>query len=289
VQTELLPTEIVIKDYFVTLALKMLFSKYTNIVFVGGTSLSKCFNIINRFSEDVDLVAIGSSRKEKQRITENVLNYFVDNWNFGIEHESRRMASDFKPMLLEYENLYPGIITSRIKIELFVFTTPFPVLKVNVNSYVNKILTHKEIKKYEMEPFQLITQEPKRTFVEKILLQKEIYKDYINRILSPETAKDRARDFYDIYKIWNYYNGTIPITKDDFFTYLESRNSNRKGKTIINHKEFNDISLEEQFKTQNISRHLIIDEKKISIRDLNINDIIKTLKLIDKYFVKILI
>lgn len=46
------------KDYWVTYAL---FHIYTNeigkeTIFKGGTSLSKCFQLIERFSEDIDLV-----------------------------------------------------------------------------------------------------------------------------------------------------------------------------------------------------------------------------------------
>ena len=50
---------IVEKDFWVTLVLDYLFNKceFKNFfVFKGGTSLSKCFNLINRFSEDIDLI-----------------------------------------------------------------------------------------------------------------------------------------------------------------------------------------------------------------------------------------
>lgn len=43
------------KDYYVTLLLKEVVKKIPNLVFKGGTSLSKCYKIINRFSEDIDL------------------------------------------------------------------------------------------------------------------------------------------------------------------------------------------------------------------------------------------
>ena len=46
---------IVEKDYFVTIVLKSLKEKIAGILFKGGTSLSKCFKVINRFSEDIDL------------------------------------------------------------------------------------------------------------------------------------------------------------------------------------------------------------------------------------------
>ena len=46
---------IVEKDYFVTYFLRKIIEKQPNVIFKGGTSLSKCHKIINRFSEDIDL------------------------------------------------------------------------------------------------------------------------------------------------------------------------------------------------------------------------------------------
>lgn len=46
---------IIEKDYYVTLFLDALSKRVPNLVFKGGTSLSKCYKIINRFSEDIDL------------------------------------------------------------------------------------------------------------------------------------------------------------------------------------------------------------------------------------------
>ena len=47
--------EIVEKDYYVTMILRLLSEKLPFIVFKGGTSLSKCHKAINRFSEDIDI------------------------------------------------------------------------------------------------------------------------------------------------------------------------------------------------------------------------------------------
>lgn len=50
---------IIEKDYWVCFVLNYLFSKckWKNaITFKGGTSLLKCFNLIERFSEDIDLI-----------------------------------------------------------------------------------------------------------------------------------------------------------------------------------------------------------------------------------------
>ncbi len=52
-----LPSVAIEKDWWITLALNASFSlSYSkNIVFKGGTSISKGWNLIERFSEDIDL------------------------------------------------------------------------------------------------------------------------------------------------------------------------------------------------------------------------------------------
>lgn len=46
---------IVEKDYYVTMILKELVQRNPNVVFKGGTSLSKAYHVIDRFSEDIDI------------------------------------------------------------------------------------------------------------------------------------------------------------------------------------------------------------------------------------------
>ena len=52
-----LPEQAVEKDYWVTVVLQLLFDSELSgsIIFKGGTSLSKCGGLIDRFSEDIDL------------------------------------------------------------------------------------------------------------------------------------------------------------------------------------------------------------------------------------------
>ena len=53
------PYEVIEKDYYVTMLLKLLSDKIPYIVFKGGTSLSKCYKVIKRFSEDIDITIDG--------------------------------------------------------------------------------------------------------------------------------------------------------------------------------------------------------------------------------------
>lgn len=52
-----LPLKAIEKDWWVTQTLRALFSTPSRefLIFRGGTSLSKCWNLIERFSEDVDI------------------------------------------------------------------------------------------------------------------------------------------------------------------------------------------------------------------------------------------
>ena len=59
-QQKNLPPEYIEKDYWVTYALFNIFKNDIGkeTVFKGGTALSKCFGMIQRFSEDIDLVVL---------------------------------------------------------------------------------------------------------------------------------------------------------------------------------------------------------------------------------------
>lgn len=62
-----LPIAIIEKDYYVTLVLKEIAKRNPDIVFKGGTSLSKCYKIIDRFSEDIDLNILGDKKPVKAK------------------------------------------------------------------------------------------------------------------------------------------------------------------------------------------------------------------------------
>ncbi len=53
-----LPAFVIEKDWWVCILLKAIFqSQYADsIIFKGGTSLSKAYHLIDRFSEDIDLI-----------------------------------------------------------------------------------------------------------------------------------------------------------------------------------------------------------------------------------------
>ena len=67
--------EIVEKDIIQSMVLYKISMKDEKLVFKGGTSLSKAYNIIDRFSEDLDLSSKERlSEFERRRVKENIEN-----------------------------------------------------------------------------------------------------------------------------------------------------------------------------------------------------------------------
>ena len=72
--------DIVEKDYYVTMILKKLSVIEYPVVFKGGTSLSKAFHVIDRFSEDIDITFtehLGEARRKKLKYNILILTRYV--------------------------------------------------------------------------------------------------------------------------------------------------------------------------------------------------------------------
>jgi predicted nucleotidyltransferase component of viral defense system len=68
---------IIEKDYYVTYLLKELVTGEPGIIFKGGTSLSKCYKLINRFSEDIDLTYDNNKHKMSKAKRRELSHYVV--------------------------------------------------------------------------------------------------------------------------------------------------------------------------------------------------------------------
>ncbi len=62
------------KDYWLTYALFTIFNNEIgkDTVFKGGTALSKCYNLIERFSEDIDLVVLRREGETNNQLTNKI-------------------------------------------------------------------------------------------------------------------------------------------------------------------------------------------------------------------------
>src|SRR5699024_4344147 len=71
-----IPMEFIEKDYYVSLLLWRIADKFPNIIFKGGTSLSKCHKLIKRFSEDIDITVNSSivNNRVRMNLKDSIVN-----------------------------------------------------------------------------------------------------------------------------------------------------------------------------------------------------------------------
>lgn len=97
---------IIEKDYYVTLFLKELTKKVPGVLFKGGTSLSKCYKIIDRFSEDIDITLDSNHQSQSNRRN---LKYAIIEIckNLGLNllnEDETRSRRDFNCYKIEYNS-----------------------------------------------------------------------------------------------------------------------------------------------------------------------------------------
>jgi predicted nucleotidyltransferase component of viral defense system len=211
------------KDWWVSRTLEIIFQMdiAKHLVFKGGTSLSKAWNLINRFSEDIDLAidmdffmtpTKNWSKGERTKLRKTAGEYstgifFVEleaeflkrgfeNLHFTIVETSE---TDRDPRVLEIQ--YPNLIEQqtdymlpRIQIEVSCRSLREPFSIQKFGSLVDEVYFERE---FAQSFFQVPTVNPERTFLEKIFLLHEEFK-------RPEEKMrvDRlSRHLYDVYHL----------------------------------------------------------------------------------------
>ncbi|MFH1653573.1 MAG: nucleotidyl transferase AbiEii/AbiGii toxin family protein [Pseudomonadota bacterium] len=205
-----IPSAIILKDYWVTEILRILqLSKYAgDFIFKGGTSLSKGYNLINRFSEDVDLLFIVtpeiSSKKKKRGTLKDVQNLIsqISDLEFDAGNNDNFVADENRTSCFKYPcEKYSGILPY-IKMEMGFRGGPEPYDFVDIQSIIGKeILRQKPSILNEIENikyFNLKILDPLRTFVEKVF---SIHRAYFQKRLI-----DKERHFYDLYCLLGHDN-----------------------------------------------------------------------------------
>lgn len=205
---------IVEKDYYVTMILKLLAKSNPETVFKGGTALSKCFHLIDRFSEDIDITFaehIGASRRKKLKY--NILKPISDELGMPIENwDSIESDKDYNYYLFAYQTVsddkVPGI-QSTVKLETALVSYSFPTEEKEISSIIYEEIKDTApdiIADYGLETFTMKVQSVSRTFIDKIYALCDYY-------LEGKT-KRFSRHLYDIHKLYP------TITIDDAFKEL---------------------------------------------------------------------
>ena len=196
-----LPIAIIEKDYYVTLVLKEIATRSPDIVFKGGTSLSKCYKIIDRFSEDIDLNIMGDTKPGESK-RRNLKAHIVDAIEYCkltlTEPESIRSRRDFNKYVIDYPTQFDtNFLKQHLIIETAVFFRAYPTeIKEADNFVYNYLLENKYsdiIELYDLAPFTLNVQTTDRTFVDKLFALGDYY--------LADTIQGHSRHIYDLYKL----------------------------------------------------------------------------------------
>ena len=197
--------DIVEKDYYVTLILKKLSTIEYPIVFKGGTSLSKAFHVIDRFSEDIDITFtehLGEARRKKLKY--KILKPIADELGLEIRNFST-IESDKN--LNHYDFYYESVVGDRVinaippyvKLETSLMSYSFPTEEKAMGNYILDALGNEEkelMKVYSLEAFSMRVQSLNRTLIDKVFAVCDYYIQGKNR--------RNARHLYDIYKLTEY-------------------------------------------------------------------------------------
>lgn len=204
-----IPPEFVEKDYWVTFALFTIFNNEigTETIFKGGTALSKCFSIIERFSEDIDLVVLRKEnesanqlknklKKVTKVVSENLEEIEVN----GVTNKLgmiRKIAYNYNK---EFEDTFIQV-RDVIIVEATWLGRYEPFHRQKISSYIYEMMQDSKqsalAKEYCMLPFEVQVLHVNRTICEKIMSLVRF--SYGENPL--DNLKNKIRHTYDIHQL----------------------------------------------------------------------------------------
>lgn len=215
---------IIEKDFWVCLILDYLFCRSRfreHLTFKGGTSLSKCFNLIERFSEDIDLILdwrlLGYEKDEPWRersktkqdafnkeanakaegfLANEFLPGFISDLSAIIGKEARAEIEQSDPQTISF--YYPQLfgvasILQSIRLEIGALAAWAPAVEKSVKPYIFEYYP----KLAQVPSFSVITSSVERTFWEKVT----ILHHEANRPEQLDMPMRYSRHYYDLHCI----------------------------------------------------------------------------------------
>ncbi|NLR81492.1 nucleotidyl transferase AbiEii/AbiGii toxin family protein [Chitinophaga eiseniae] len=242
------------KDWWVTLILKALFqSTYAPyFTFKGGTSLSKGYQLINRFSEDIDIAlapeAFGQAyvssptrsyvkklKKQGCIFTSTILRDDLERTLLAMQVKPKQFAlvtekvpaerpdKDPQTLYLQYRSLLPvnAYLRDEVKIEFSIRSLSEPHVKRPIQSLLWEHLPHKA---YEETLALIRTAHPKKTFLEKAFLLHEKFANHLKPAAENLKLERGSRHLYDICKMDDQGITDLVLADPSFYkTLLEHR------------------------------------------------------------------
>ncbi|MGW8122165.1 nucleotidyl transferase AbiEii/AbiGii toxin family protein [Roseivirga echinicomitans] len=263
-----LPPQAVEKDAWITLILRMVFTSElaNHLIFKGGTSLSKAFNLINRFSEDIDLgidrqylgfdgdLSKGQIRKLRKAshtfvshdfseiLTKQLTTYEVDKrWYEIIVQNTQVSDQDPETIKVNYQSLFGEIpyLPKRVLIEVSSRSLIEPNQEVQIKSLIDE---HYPETNFVEGEFVVNATNPQKTFLEKLILLHEEFEKPMGKIRHFRMS----RHFYDLGQILDSDFGQEALKNTELF---ESIINHRKVLTPIKTTDYETMTLKKLYIT----------------------------------------
>ena len=215
---------IIEKDYYVTLFLKELSKVLPGLIFKGGTSLSKCHKLINRFSEDIDLnIEYNERATEGQRknLKRTILSV-IDALELELTNpENVRSKRDYNRYVVKFPTVFKAdTLKENLIVETAVYIKAYPTVSMEASSFIYEFLSGNGfddlIDRYELNPFVLNVQSAQRTFVDKIFALGDYYLN--------GNIREHSRHIYDLYKL-----ATVVSIDNELKILMKQVRQERKG------------------------------------------------------------
>lgn len=199
--------QIIEKDYWITYALFQLAQAHEQsvVVFKGGTSLTKCYTDLHRFSEDIDLalLADGMTKSKVKATLAKVERIMSQEFEAEAFMEERKTGyyryTQFKyPTLFQLDLLE---LHSAIRLEISSFMDPHPFevrpMRTYIANYLETNNFSEAITEFGLEAFSLQVLSLERTVLEKMIAL--VRMSYEVKYLELHT---KTRHFYDIHLVY---------------------------------------------------------------------------------------
>lgn len=193
------------KDYYITLVLRLLSKKIPYIVFKGGTSLSKCYNAIRRFSEDIDItIGRSISQSERKNVKEAIKETASELGMTIINLDDTRSKRDYNQYRIAYDSvltIQSEAVKPVVVLETSYVEISFPTVEMAVTNYIGEMMqpyASDIVIEFALDPFTMKVQSIERTLIDKVFALCDYY-------LSGKVEK-HSRHIYDVYKLLNIVN-----------------------------------------------------------------------------------
>ena len=139
------------KDWYLVLTLCLLQkinTADTKVIFVGGTSLSKGYNLISRFSEDVDFSVVSkanTNRHSRSIYKNNLISNINDSKILSVDEETIKSRDEnrYINFYIDYpkEFVIDSALRNNLKMELSFKETFLPPIVCNIKSFVGNYIS----------------------------------------------------------------------------------------------------------------------------------------------------